>query len=134
MIRTYAALAEQNMSRRHGDWLVQDKVQNIADVLAPGPDDYFVLKPEHSGFYESALGILLDHLNARQLILTRGTADERCRANLKIAAEITRYFLRAGARALPMVAPSHVSPGIPAVACSLLCRDSHGQGDLSTCA
>jgi len=89
------------------------QVQNIADVLAPEPDDYFILKPKHSGFYESALGILLDHLNARQLILTRGTADERCRANLKIAAEITRYFLRAGARALPMVAPSHVSPGIP---------------------
>ena len=55
MIRTYAVLAEQNMSRRHRDWLVQDKVQNIADVLALEPDDYFVLKPEHSGFYESAL-------------------------------------------------------------------------------
>jgi hypothetical protein len=24
--------------------------------------DYFVLKPKHSGFYESSLGVLLDHL------------------------------------------------------------------------
>src|SRR6185503_18220123 len=34
----------------------------IADRLAPDADDYFVLKPKHSGFYGTTLDILLDYL------------------------------------------------------------------------
>jgi nicotinamidase-related amidase len=34
-----------------------------------------VLKPKHSGFYSTSLGLLLDHLGARTLILTGLLAD-----------------------------------------------------------
>jgi nicotinamidase-related amidase len=49
----------------------------IADRLAPDEDDYFVLKPKHSGFYSTPLDLLLDHLEVDTLILTGLTAD-RC--------------------------------------------------------
>ncbi|MFN2645399.1 MAG: cysteine hydrolase family protein [Burkholderiales bacterium] len=49
----------------------------IAELLAPQDDDYFVLKPKHSGFQFSALDLLLSHLGARTLILT-GVAGNFC--------------------------------------------------------
>jgi len=49
----------------------------IADRLAPDADDYFVLKPKHSGFYGTTLDILLDYLEVDTLILAGLTAD-RC--------------------------------------------------------
>jgi len=47
----------------------------LAEQLAPGPDDYFVLKPKHSGFFSTSLDILLEYLRAHTLILTGLTAD-----------------------------------------------------------
>ena len=47
----------------------------LAERLAPDPDDYFVLKPKHSGFFATTLDTLLDYLHARTLILTGLTAD-----------------------------------------------------------
>ena len=41
----------------------------IVELLAPD-DDYFVLKPKHSGFFSTNLDILLDYLGAKTLILT----------------------------------------------------------------
>jgi nicotinamidase-related amidase len=49
----------------------------IAELLVPEEDDYFVLKPKHSGFQFSALDLLLEHLGARTLILT-GVAGNFC--------------------------------------------------------
>jgi len=49
----------------------------LAEKLRPLADDYFVLKPKHSGFYSSALDLLLRHLGARTLIIT-GIAGDRC--------------------------------------------------------
>jgi nicotinamidase-related amidase len=49
----------------------------IVDLLAPAADDYFVLKPKHSGFYSTALEVLLAYLGARTLILT-GMAGNIC--------------------------------------------------------
>jgi nicotinamidase-related amidase len=49
----------------------------IAELLEPAPDDYFVLKPKHSGFYSTALDLLLDYLKVRTLILT-GMAGNIC--------------------------------------------------------
>ena len=51
--------------------------RSIADLLVPEKDDYFVLKPKHSGFQFSALDVLLDHLGARTLILS-GVAGDFC--------------------------------------------------------
>ncbi len=49
----------------------------IAELLKPDDDDYFVLKPKHSGFYSTTLDILLDYLQAKTLILT-GVAGNIC--------------------------------------------------------
>jgi nicotinamidase-related amidase len=51
------------------------KGREIVHLLGPGEEDYFVLKPKHSGFYSTALDILLDHLGAKRLILTGVTSD-----------------------------------------------------------
>lgn len=49
----------------------------ICRVLAPEADDYFVLKPKHSGFYETPLNLLLQHLHVRRLVIT-GVSTEHC--------------------------------------------------------
>ena len=47
----------------------------VAELLRPEEDDYFVLKPKHSGFFSTTLDILLSYLGARTLILTGLTGD-----------------------------------------------------------
>jgi nicotinamidase-related amidase len=49
--------------------------QPLAEQLQPEPDDYFVLKPKHSGFYATTLDLLLRHLRVRTVILTGLTGD-----------------------------------------------------------
>lgn len=49
----------------------------LCELLRPAPDDYFVLKPKHSGFYSTTLDVLLDYLKASTLILT-GVAGDIC--------------------------------------------------------
>jgi nicotinamidase-related amidase len=47
----------------------------VADLLRPEKDDYFVLKPKHSGFYSTTLDLLLNYLEAKTLVLTGLTGD-----------------------------------------------------------
>lgn len=49
----------------------------IARLLQPTERDYYILKPKHSGFFATPLSILLDHLQAKTLILT-GIAGNNC--------------------------------------------------------
>lgn len=49
----------------------------IVAALAPGGDDYFVLKPRHSGFYATPLHLLLGTLGVRRLVLS-GVAGDQC--------------------------------------------------------
>ncbi len=49
----------------------------IARLLEPDEEDYFVLKPKHSGFHSTSLEVLLAHLGARTLVLT-GIAGNFC--------------------------------------------------------
>lgn len=46
-------------------------------LLLPDEDDYFVLKPKHSGFYCTSLELLLEHVGSRRLILA-GVAGNNC--------------------------------------------------------
>jgi nicotinamidase-related amidase len=46
-------------------------------LVLPDEDDYFVLKPKHSGFYCTSLDLLLKHLGAHNLILA-GIAGNNC--------------------------------------------------------
>ena len=64
--KTVAHCNEENARGKH-----------FVELLLPDEDDYFVLKPKHSGFYSTTLDLLLTHLNAKNLILT-GIAGNNC--------------------------------------------------------
>ncbi|NLF64358.1 MAG: cysteine hydrolase [Chloroflexi bacterium] len=69
----------QSDFRRLVEHVLQDGVRGeyIARHLAPADDDYFVLKPLHSGFYQTTLSTLLDHLETTTLIIA-GMATDYC--------------------------------------------------------
>jgi nicotinamidase-related amidase len=49
----------------------------IAKLLRPVKEDYFVLKPKHSGFYNTQLDLLIDYLHVKTVILA-GFATDMC--------------------------------------------------------
>jgi nicotinamidase-related amidase len=51
--------------------------RKLVDTLRPDEDDYFVLKPKHSGFFSSTLETLLRYFGAHRLIIT-GIAGNFC--------------------------------------------------------
>ena len=51
--------------------------REVAQILQPDDDDYFVLKPKHSGFFSTTLETLLHYLGPSTLILT-GIAGNFC--------------------------------------------------------
>jgi nicotinamidase-related amidase len=51
--------------------------REISQLLRPDPEDYFVLKPMHSGFFGTTLDMLLQELGVSTLILT-GVAANIC--------------------------------------------------------
>jgi nicotinamidase-related amidase len=51
--------------------------RSVVELLMPQQDDYFVLKPKHSGFYATPLDLLLEHLGVHRLILT-GLLGNNC--------------------------------------------------------
>ena len=51
--------------------------RHVSQRLRPTARDYFVLKPKHSGFYDTTLDTLLDALRIRRVILT-GIAGNIC--------------------------------------------------------
>lgn len=53
------------------------KGRKLVELLRPDEDDYFVLKPKHSGFFSSTLETLLRYLGANTLIIT-GIAGNYC--------------------------------------------------------
>lgn len=61
------------------DHCLDDNVRGrkVAELLRPGADDYFILKPKHSAFFATALDTLLAYLKARTLILC-GIATDSC--------------------------------------------------------
>jgi nicotinamidase-related amidase len=49
----------------------------LAELLVPDQDDYFVLKPKHSGFFSTTLDILLKYLQVNSVLIT-GIAANIC--------------------------------------------------------
>lgn len=68
-----------------GDWrsekeelmgrCLEAKGGSFVRPLLPDSEDYFVLKPMHSGFYMTPLEVLLEHLQVETLILTGLTSN-----------------------------------------------------------
>jgi len=61
------------------DHCTRDNVpgREVATMLRPTEDDYFVLKPKHSAFFDTTLDTLLEHLDTHTVILT-GIAGNIC--------------------------------------------------------
>jgi nicotinamidase-related amidase len=51
--------------------------RRVVETLRPGPTDYFVLKPKHSGFFSTTLDLLLQHMGVETVLLT-GIATDIC--------------------------------------------------------
>ena len=49
--------------------------KSFVEQLQPDKNDYFVLKPMHSGFYQTPLEVLLRYLNASTLVLAGLTTN-----------------------------------------------------------
>jgi nicotinamidase-related amidase len=49
----------------------------VAEQLSPRDSDYFVLKPGQSGFFQTPLPALLDHLKVKRLVVA-GVAGDQC--------------------------------------------------------
>lgn len=49
----------------------------LSPILHPDDNDYFILKPKHSGFFNTYLDVLLNELGVEKLILT-GIAGNIC--------------------------------------------------------
>jgi nicotinamidase-related amidase len=80
-----AIYANDNFGRWRSDFRAQvehclrsdSNGRPLAQLLHPEDDDYFVLKPKHSGFFSTTLDILLRYLGVRTVILT-GIAGNIC--------------------------------------------------------
>ena len=61
------------------DHCLKDRVRGrpIVELLRPEKDDYFVLKPKHSGFFSTSLDVVLEYLGTKTVILT-GLAANIC--------------------------------------------------------
>ena len=49
----------------------------VVRLVEPDPEDYFILKPKHSGFYATALETLLTYIGVDTVILT-GVSTHQC--------------------------------------------------------
>jgi nicotinamidase-related amidase len=85
----------------------EDRVRGlpIIERLRPERDDYFVLKPKHSGFYATPLDILLQHLGARTLIIT-GIAADNCVMFTASDAYLRDYQIRVPADCVASIDPA----------------------------
>ncbi|MFL6526921.1 MAG: isochorismatase family cysteine hydrolase [Chthoniobacterales bacterium] len=63
--------------RRQVEHCANGKAREMVERLRPDEDDYFVLKPKHSGFFSTTLETLLRYLGVKQLIIT-GIAGTYC--------------------------------------------------------
>src|SRR5205807_3775934 len=80
-----AVYVNDNFGRWRSDFTAQvehcqrDGVRGrpVVELLRPEEDDYFVLKPKHSGFFSTTLDTLLDYLEVKAVILA-GMAANIC--------------------------------------------------------
>lgn len=82
-----------------------EKHEEIAAIL-PRPSDFFVIKPQFSGFYATNLPVLLPKLGVDRLILA-GVATEMCVFVTAADAHMRDYRLWVPGDAVVSVCPSH---------------------------
>ena len=82
-----------------------EDLEEIAPIL-PRPSDYFVIKPQFSGFYATNLPVLLPKLGVDRLVLS-GVATEMCVFVTAADAHMRDYRLWVPGDAVVSVWPSH---------------------------
>jgi nicotinamidase-related amidase len=92
------------------DMLIGDNPEGgeMARRLAPGEQDYFVIKPEFSGFYATNLPAILPRLGVSRLILT-GVAADICVLFTAADAHMREYDLWVPADAVAGVSPERAA-------------------------
>lgn len=83
-----------------------DVARQLVDLVAPRDDDYFVIKPQVSGFYATNLQVLLPKLGVNRLILT-GLAADICVLFTAADAHMRAYDLWTPADAVASSRPEH---------------------------
>jgi len=68
------------------------RARPLVEQLAPQADDYFIMKPKHSGFFGTPLHALLANIGARTLILT-GVTSHQCVLFTAVDAYVREYEL-----------------------------------------
>lgn len=92
--------ANDNFGRWHSDFAkviehsrrVGSRGGALSDGLLPGVEDYFILKPRHSAFYETPLSTLLEKLGIQALTLA-GIAGDDCVLRTALDAQMRGYPL-----------------------------------------
>ena len=64
--------------------------RDLIQSIAPEAEDFFILKPKHSAFYETALESLLEDLKVRRLVLC-GIAGDGCIHSTATDAHMREY-------------------------------------------
>jgi nicotinamidase-related amidase len=92
--------------------------RSVAERLRPHPTDYFVLKPQHSGFFGTSLDLLLGHLGSHTLVIG-GFAANLCVLFTANDAHMRGYHLvvpgdctAANSPALTRAALAHIRVGL----------------------
>lgn len=98
----------------------------MANVLAPNPDDYVVLKPRHSAFYGTPLELLLTHLQCRDLIVC-GLSTDMC-----VQMSAVDAYLRGFNIWVPQDCSAAATPALHRQALSYMERVLHARTDAAT--
>jgi len=80
--------------------------RKLAELVAPRDEDYFVIKPQVSGFYATNLPVLLPKLGVQRLVLT-GVAADICVMFTAADAHMRDYELWVPADAVASSRPEH---------------------------
>jgi nicotinamidase-related amidase len=85
---------------------LDSRASEVAREIEPRRDDYFVLKPRHSGFFASPLHTLLTQLGSRRLILT-GVTTHQCILFTAVDAYMRDFELIVPRDCVTSIASSH---------------------------
>jgi nicotinamidase-related amidase len=83
----------------------------VLDALRPTERDHFILKPKHSGFYQTPLPQLLERLQCRTLIVT-GQAAESCVMLTALDAHMRDFDVRVPSNAVASGSPARKSAAL----------------------
>lgn len=101
-------------------WLTRDGAagREIVERIAPRDDEFFVVKPEASGFYATTLPALLPRLGVSSLVLT-GVAAEMCVQFTAADAHMREYPLWVPRDAIAGATPERASSALEIIGGSI---------------